>query len=222
MIPSAWRGRPDRAALAALVLFAIVLLAVLKLASEIGEGETTALDTVILRAMRETTGGDTVVLDVFRQLMLDATALGDPTTLILMVTAAAGWCLARRAYREAAFLVGATVAGGSLTALLKHLVARPRPDVVAHLVEVHSASFPSGHAAASAKIYLTLATLAAAARVRRAEKAFLIGAAILLVLLIGVSRAYLGVHWPTDIIAGWAIGGSWALAAGLVRSWLMG
>jgi undecaprenyl-diphosphatase len=98
----------------------------------------------------------------------------------------------------------------------KHLVGRDRPDLVPHLDQVYSASFPSGHSAMSPIVYFTLAGILAAGEPNRVAKTLLLGVAAVLVLGIGVSRVYLGVHWPTDVLAGWAMGTVVALVATLV------
>ena len=111
--------------------------------------------------------------------------------------------------------MGAVTGGALLGTLLKAIYARARPDLVAHLVGTDSASFPSGHAMNSAVVYLTLAVLLARAETSVAVRRFLVSAAIGLTLVIGCSRLYLGVHWPTDVLAGWIVGGLWAAACSL-------
>jgi undecaprenyl-diphosphatase len=97
-----------------------------------------------------------------------------------------------------------------LSTALKLGFARPRPDLVPHGVRVYTASFPSGHAMLSAVTYLTLGALLARVQPQRRVKAFLLGLAIALTVLIGMSRVYLGVHWPSDVLAGWCGGAAWA------------
>src|SRR5690606_36751376 len=105
--------------------------------------------------------------------------------------------------------------GQILIHLLKHAVARPRPEVVSHLVEVSTLSFPSGHAMGAALTYGTLAVLAARFAPGRASKICLGVLAVLITLLVGMSRVYLGVHWPSDVLAGWCAGAAWAAACWL-------
>ena len=107
-----------------------------------------------------------------------------------------------------------------LSSGLKGLFDRPRPDLVPHAVEVYTMSFPSGHATLSAVTYLTLGALLARVQPRRRVKAYLLGVAVLLAVLIGASRVYLGVHWPTDVLAGWCVGAAWAMLCWTVATWL--
>ncbi len=142
---------------------------------------------------------------------VDVTALGGGTVLTLVVLLVAGFLLVQRLWLTALMLVLASFTGGRAVALIKHGIDRARPDLVDHLVPVSSASFPSGHAAGSAIVYLTLAALASQVVKERAARRFLFGAAVLLTGAIGCSRVYLGVHWPSDVVAGWSFGTLWAL-----------
>jgi undecaprenyl-diphosphatase len=139
------------------------------------------------------------------------TALGG-NTLLLLVTLATVAYLAMTGKRGGAVLVAASVGGAAaLSSILKVAFARPRPDLVPHEMEVFTASFPSSHAMLSAATYLTLGVLLARLHRERRTKAFLVGLAIALTLLVGASRVYLGVHWPSDVLAGWCGGAAWAL-----------
>lgn len=142
---------------------------------------------------------------------IDITALGGHTVLVLLVLAAAGVLTLARRRADALWLIGTTAGAMLLNHVLKAAIARARPDLVDHLVVVVSPSFPSGHALMSAAVYLTLAVLlgseeGVSATVRRG----LLWLAVTLVLLIGLSRVYLGVHWPSDVLGGWALGSLWA------------
>ena len=144
--------------------------------------------------------------------MRDVTALGGGRLLTLVVVAAAGLLVARRMYATALLVVLASWTGGRATALLKLYVGRPRPDIVPHLVDVTELSFPSGHATASAVVFLTLAALGVRGVRERRVRTYLLACAVLLVGMIGASRVYLGVHWPSDVLAGWCFGTLWAMA----------
>ena len=141
----------------------------------------------------------------------DITALGGPTVVTLITVAVIGFLLID-GKRFAALLMLASVGGGAvLSSVLKLGIDRPRPDLVAHLVEVSTASFPSGHAMLSAVIYLTLGALLSRVEAPRRVKIYVLTVAVLLTFLIGLSRIYLGVHWPTDVLAGWCAGSAWAM-----------
>jgi undecaprenyl-diphosphatase len=121
-------------------------------------------------------------------------------------------------------LLGLVLASGlgamTINAALKAGYARARPVLVPHLTEVADTSFPSGHAMGSAAVYLSLGLLLARVLRRRIEKTYAIASAMLLTLLVGASRVYLGVHYPTDVLAGWLAGIAWALACGAVAEWI--
>lgn len=141
----------------------------------------------------------------------DVTALGSGTVLTSIVVAVAGLLLVMRHRLTALALMGAALTGSWTVTLLKNHVGRARPTIVPHWAVVNNESFPSGHATSSAVIYLTLAALAGLVVRDRAARAYLLGLAIVLTGAIGVSRVYLGVHWPSDVLAGWSFGTLWAI-----------
>lgn len=184
---------------------------------EVGEGETRRFDSAILLALRQPGDLARPIGPHWLQLaMLDLTALGGGTVLALLTLLVIGWLLVQRKHAHALFIAVAVGSGGILNTVLKSGYARPRPALVAHLVEVTSSSFPSGHAMNSAIVYLTLGVLLARAVPGRRLKAYLLSVGVVLTLIVGTSRVYLGVHWPTDVLAGWAIGSAWAGLAWLV------
>lgn len=207
--------------LAVFMLAAAALFAFVKLAEEMAEGETHAFDEMLLRALRNPADpadplGPWWVESMFR----DITALGGTTVLTIVTLGAVGYLLVD-GKRAAALFVLAAIGGGTLLSnALKFAFARPRPELVAHLVDVRSLSFPSGHAMLSAVTFLTLGALLARVQPRRRLKAYLLGLALVLTLLVGASRVYLGVHWPTDVLAGWSAGAFWAMACWLAARWL--
>jgi undecaprenyl-diphosphatase len=157
-----------------------------------------------------------------RGAMRDLTALGSAPVLVLFVLAVAGALLARRQYHALVLLLAAALGEILLDMILKPVFGRPRPDIALRLTEVRSLSFPSGHALGSASIYLTLAALLARLVQPRALKLYFLGLAVLLTLLVGTSRVYLGVHYPTDVLAGWTVGLAWALLCWTVARYLQG
>jgi len=203
--------------LAVLGLAAAALLLFIQIVDEVMEGETHHFDEAVLRALRNPADlADPIGPWWLEAIFRDITALGGTTVLTIITLSAAGYLLMDRK-RGAALLVLASVGGGTLVSmLLKDLFQRPRPELVAHLVEVRSLSFPSGHAMLSAVTFLTLGALLARLAPHRAQKLYLLSLATLLTLMVGASRVYLGVHWPTDVLAGWCIGTAWALLCWIV------
>jgi undecaprenyl-diphosphatase len=131
---------------------------------------------------------------------------------LLLLARQPGWAL----------LVLAAGGGGTLVnSGLKHLFARERPNLVPWLTNVGSASFPSGHAMLSAAVYLSIAVLFARVVQRRRLKLYVLAVAAILVLLVGATRVMLGVHYPTDVAAGWLAGGLWALLCGVATEALV-
>lgn len=188
------------------------LLAVfVKLADDILEGEGHAFDTAILLAFRTDNPADPIGPPWFEGMMLDITALGGYAVLTLFCAIAVVYLLIQRQKASAALVVVSGLGGTALNNILKWGFERPRPDLVAHLTEVSTLSFPSGHAMLSAVIYLTLGVLLARSQNTKALRGYVMAVAILLTLLVGISRIYLGVHWPTDVLAGWCMGGAWAI-----------
>lgn len=202
-----------------LSLAAAALWAFVALAEEVREGATRGFDTAVLMALRAPGDPADPLGPVWvEELARDATALGGTGVLTFSILAAAGflWLLPRRA--TAFYLLAATVSGVALSNTAKALFDRPRPDLVPHGTAVYTASFPSGHALMAAVTWLTLAVLLATTFRRRRLKVYVVGLAVLVTIAVGASRVYLGVHWPTDVLAGWAAGGAWALAcAALAR-----
>ena len=190
------------------------------LAREVMKGDTRVFDAALLLLLRNSPNPSDPLGPVwFEQTARDITALGSVGVLTLVTTAVIVFLvLARR--RAAAVLVAVSSGGGwLLTEALKRGFERPRPDLVPHGAVVFSSSFPSGHAAMSAAVYLTLGALLARVQPGYRLKVYLMSLAVLMTLLIGVSRVYLAVHWPSDVLAGWTIGAAWALACGLAMRW---
>jgi undecaprenyl-diphosphatase len=193
------------------------LLGLLWLGSEVLEGDIFALDKAILRGLR--TAQD-VSLPIgphwLAAAAIDITALGGVTVLTIITVLVVGFLIASRKSSTALFVAAAVASGAIVSAVLKGIFVRPRPEIVPHLVQVSSTSFPSGHAMNSAMVYLTLAALLARSQERTSVRLYLLGIAILLTLLVGMTRVFLGVHWPSDVIGGWSIGAIWAVVCSYV------
>jgi len=205
------RARSEIGALAALGVLALGGLAFAVIADEATEGETHVFDRAILLALRVPGDPDNPVGPPWFELAVsDITSLGGYMVLTLIVASVAIYLLVAGKWRNAVVVAGAAISGSLLSQMLKAGFARPRPDLVPQLAEVHSMSFPSGHAMVSAVIYLTLGALLARFHQRRRHKALVMIYAVLITMLVGASRIYLGVHWPTDVLAGWCLGAAWA------------
>lgn len=219
----AWRvfARQEIVPIAVLLGIGLPLLAFIGIAEEVCEGEARGFDESLLLALRTGDPADPIGPRWFETSVMDISALGGFAVLALVTLLAIGYLLAVKRWGSALLLLVATLGGTAISEGLKMGFNRPRPDLVAHIVETTSMSFPSGHAMLSAVTYLTLGALIARAQEQRRLRGYVLGAAILLTLLIGASRVYLGVHWPTDVLAGWCLGAAWALLCWAVSTWLM-
>ena len=146
----------------------------------------------------------------------EITALGSSKVLLVLIFSVVGYLWLERRHGMAALVLLSTFGGMFLSTALKRAVGRPRPTVVPHLVPVGSPSFPSGHSLLSAVVYLTLGVLLARVTADRATKIYFMLLAAMLTCLIGLSRIYVGVHYPTDVIGGWVAGLFWALVCGVI------
>jgi undecaprenyl-diphosphatase len=199
------------------VVICLLLWGFFALASEVMGGDTNALDTRILLALRKADDPSRPIGPSWiENPMLDLTALGGSTVLGLVVCAVAGFLALQTRYRTALVVLLTAASGELANMVMKHIFLRPRPDVVPHLRDVTTTSFPSGHAMESAIVYLTLGAMLMRIAERRVTKIYSIGMAVFVTFLVGVSRVYLGVHYPTDVIAGWMFGFFWASICWLV------
>ncbi len=214
-------SRVERWTLAATTLAAGALFGFVKLAGEVLEGDTRSFDERLLLALRDAADlSDPIGPRWFEEMMRDFTALGGTGVLTMITLIVVGFLVITRK-RHAAFAVAvAVVVGTVLSHTLKWGFARPRPDLVPHGTEVYTQSFPSGHAMLSAVVYLTLGAMLARVQPMRRVKLYLFAVALLLTIVVGASRVYLGVHWPTDVLAGWSLGAAWALACQMAMLWL--
>lgn len=217
----AWAGARDLRVLASVLVVVAAAWGFVALAGRVSDGSTRAFDEALLLALRERHDlGDPIGPAWLEEAVRDLTALGSPAILSLATAAVAGYLALRRAFHALLMLLAAMIGGAVLESGLKSLFARPRPDLVPHLVAVASPSFPSGHAMLSAIGYLTLGALLARLVRSVRLKTYVIGVALLATGLAGASRVYMGVHYPTDVLAGWTIGLVWAIVCWLVARWL--
>jgi undecaprenyl-diphosphatase len=200
--------RPESSLLSAVFVALGGIYAFLKLADALGEGELRGIDPQVLRLVREHVVGapDSPVADV----ALNLTALGSFPVLALLAVVTT-FLLLHGAVAEALYAAAVSIGGALLTGALKHLFTRARPTVVQPVIEASGWSFPSGHALSSAVVYLTLGVLLAAEVERRRTKLYVLSVAMLLTGLVGASRVLLGVHYVSDVVAGWGAGLAWAL-----------
>ena len=195
----------------------ILLLIFLKLASEVMEGETLAFDRRIVLAFRKADDPSRPIGPAWiSSVLLDLTALGGPTVIFLIVAAIVGFLTLQGRYWTALFILLTAGSGELVNYAMKSLFFRPRPSIVPHLRDAFSSSFPSGHAMQSAIIYLTLGAMLMRLAERRLTKIYCCTVAMGLTFLVGLSRVYLGVHYPTDVLAGWIVGLFWASLCWLI------
>ena len=215
-------GKLEFALLAAALAVAGGAWAFVELAETVRDSQSHDLDRRILLAFRSSgEGSPPIGPSWLPEAVRDVTSLGSATVLVFITAAMVVYLLITRR-RAAALFVFVAVAGGQiLSSLLKLVIDRARPDIVPHLAEVQTASFPSGHAMLAAVTYLTLGALAARIAPGRAVSAYILGLAILVTLAVGVSRIYLGVHWPSDVLAGWCAGAAWAMLCWLIAQWVL-
>lgn len=199
--------------LVSVFLVATLLLAFGFIADEVMEGSTTTLDQTIILLFRS--GSDSLSGPIgppwVREMARDITSLGSIAVLGIVSFVVVAYLLLARSRAAAVLVLVAVVGGVAINSLLKIQFARPRPDLFVPAAKVFTASFPSGHAAYSAITYMTLAALLARMTECRRLRYYFVAVAVTLTFMIGVSRVYLGVHYPTDVLAGWCIGSAWAL-----------
>lgn len=189
-------------------------------ASLAATGQWRSFDEWLLRLFR--TAGDLATPVGSRSVQIavrDATALGGTMPLIVLITIVAVYLLLKQHTRTAMAVVGSTLLGVIASQVLKAVIDRGRPEIVPQLVPEVSGSFPSGHAMMSAIVYLTLGAMLARLETQLVVRRFIIGTAIALTVTVGLSRVYLGVHWPSDVLGGWALGALWVVAVSHVLDW---
>lgn len=208
-------------ALVLILAVAACCWAFVQLADEVREGEATGFDTAILLGLRNPADlSDPIGPAWLEEVARDVTALGSMAVLTGTTLAVAGYLWLAGKRRSVALVLCSVGGGIAVSTLFKRGFDRPRPELVPHMTEVYTASFPSGHAMMAAVTWLTLAAMLARVQPTQALKVYLFALAAFITVIVGVSRVYLGVHWPTDVLAGWTAGAAWALGCWLVAWWL--
>ncbi len=204
-------ARAEAVLVAALLITGLSIIAFAEIADDVAEADTQAFDRFVLEAVR-TPGepGNPIGPHWVEIAMADLTALGGIAVLVVIALVVSGFLLMRRRAIAVMFLATALGGGIVLSQFLKGAFGRERPPVDFRAVEAVNPSFPSGHAMLSAVVYLTIGSLVAKAMPQKRLKAYVMGVAIVLALVVGLSRVYLGVHWASDVTAGWCIGAAWA------------
>lgn len=206
------KWRVEFEVLLALLVVAFGLLGFYLLVGYAGGDTPRELDREILLALRHPNNlAEPLGPPWVQEAVRDFTALGSVSVLVFIVAAVVLYFLFSGRAGAALFVFVAVAGGQVLSSLLKLFIDRPRPDVVPHIAEVFTLSFPSGHAMLSAVTYLTLGAMLGRVMPGRALKIYVMCLAVLLTVLVGLSRLYLGVHWPSDVLAGWCAGAAWAM-----------
>jgi undecaprenyl-diphosphatase len=208
---------------ASIYLFAMafLLFAFGVVAQTVVEGKSFAFDRSIILAFRDPANPSALIGPPWvQEAARDLTSLGSIIVLVIITLAVAGYLFLARKQAAAWLMLFAVFGGIALSDLLKFAFARPRPDFVAPAARVFTTSFPSGHATLSAITYLTIAALLAQSQSSSQIGRYFIVLAAFLTILIGISRIYLGVHYPTDVVGGWCIGAAWALGCWVLMTWL--
>ncbi len=209
-----WLAAREAGTLAALLLAAGAVWLFVELADDVLEGDTATVDERVLLLLRAPGDSrDPLGPPWAEELARDVTSLGGVGILTILTLASAGFLFLQRKGHLAAYLLAAVASGTALSTLLKAGFDRERPpgEIFGPGPIVYTSSFPSGHSMLSAVVFLTLGALLASAQTNLRLRAYVMSLAAFLAVLVGASRVYLGVHWPTDVLAGWMAGAAWAL-----------
>ena len=215
------RGRIDSVLLLTGLAILIGACGFIALAWAVRAGMTQQFDERLLLAARDPADPEKILGPAaLEEVARDLTALGGVAALCLVTAAVSGYLLICHKSRALALLLAATLGGLLLSTALKESFHRARPAIVPHKSQVMTSSFPSGHSLNSAVVYLTLGSMLAGLSHQRRLKLYFFGMAALLTFLIGVSRVTMGVHYPSDVLAGWFAGLVWAMSCSLLAHWL--
>lgn len=215
-----WLGSHEMALVLGIAGLAAGTWLFVAIADSVVEGHTQTFDRRILLAFRHPSDLTPIGPPAVRDAARDVTALGGVAVLGLLTVITAGFLSMDGKRRMALFVCASVLSGLAASLILKDAFHRPRPDIVPHEAYFSTASFPSGHSMLSALTYLTLGALLARSHTRKRLKAYVLAVAAILSFLVGVSRVYLGVHWPSDVLAGWTAGAVWAVLCWLAARWL--
>jgi undecaprenyl-diphosphatase len=189
-----------------------LLYAFSEISEEVIEGDTLPFDQAVLRMLRSPHNlADPIGPGWLEEAARDITSLGSYAILGFVFFAVVAYLLIVKKRFAALWVIASILGGLVLSNALKFSIGRPRPDLVLHATRVFTPGFPSGHAMLAAVTYLTLGALLASLHTSRSLRVYFLGLALVLTILVGISRIYLGVHYPTDVLAGWCIGAAWAM-----------
>ena len=209
-------ARTELAAVSALFIIALGVMTFVELADDMTEADGRAFDQAVLDAMRPGSMADPWGPGWLEEAAMDLTALGGIAVLGLFALVVTGFLILQRKRLSALLLVLGLAGGVALSEGLKAVFGRERPPEDLQAVETLNASFPSGHSLLSAVFYLSIGVMLTRAFAQKRFKAYIIGVAVLLTLIVGLTRVYLAAHWATDVLAGWSVGAAWAMALWLV------
>lgn len=208
-----WLGQRGVIVYAAVLIVVGGTLGFIHLTDEVRDGDTRQFDATVIWWMSQWHGPDHRMLE---EIGRDITALGGIAILAICTLGVAGFLFMERRFAAMWLILIATTGGLLLSSLLKWLINRDRPSFGEPLSYVYTTSFPSGHSMMSAVVYLTLGGLLSRITQERSVKLYFILIALMITFLVGLSRVYMGVHWPTDVLAGWTAGLVWAILCWLV------
>lgn len=212
LMVAAWRfARAEAVLVVALMVVTGAIMAFVEIADDMTEADGQRFDRIVLEAVRVPGAPNDPIGPAWVEIAVtDLTALGGIAVLVVVTAVVAGFLLFRRRGVAAMFVVTSLAGGIALSQGLKLAFGRERPPADFQAVEAVNASFPSGHAMLSAVVYLTIGAIVARAMLERRLKAYVMIVAVLLTAAVGLSRVYLGVHWASDVLAGWCVGTAWA------------